>query len=279
MDSPCHFSDPHPLRPDGAAFEYALPLLLWAKHCHYSPYHLRHLFTETIGVPPHQYLRRRRLTEGRTAAGLLLTAALGDRFLSRVRKSTGFLRRLPASLPYVPGPFPGQGASLSPAAFPGRTFSLDLRSKGRRALRPASQKTFLPGWPWPTCPLTDTLAGSKGRTAPPSPPPYQTSVLGFGRGKRCWASQPLPLRGTLGLLGGSSPPPPSGWLAALACLASTNRASTASCGTHHLSGGDAADTGHRTQLLQLGFEPRELQTAFGYPVQRMVLPANRTVAP
>ena len=43
--------------------------------------------------------------------------------------------------------------------------------------------------------------------------------------------------------------------------------------------GDAADTGHRTQLLQLGFEPRELQTAFGYPVQRMVLPANRTVAP
>ena len=63
---------------------------------------------------------------------ILLTAALGDRFLSRVRKSTGFLRRLPASLPYVPGPFPGQGLLLSPAAFPGRTFSLDLRSKGRR---------------------------------------------------------------------------------------------------------------------------------------------------
>lgn len=39
------------------------PFSLWAKHCHYSPYHLRHLFTETIGVPPHQYLRRRRLTE------------------------------------------------------------------------------------------------------------------------------------------------------------------------------------------------------------------------
>ena len=39
------------------------PFSLWAKHCHYSPYHLRHLFTETIGVPPHQYLRRRRMTE------------------------------------------------------------------------------------------------------------------------------------------------------------------------------------------------------------------------
>ena len=93
------------------------PFSLWAKHCHYSPYHLRHLFTETIG--------------GRAATGLLLTTALGDRFLSRVRKSTGFLRRLPASLPYVPGPFPGQGLLLSPPAFPGRTISLDLRSKGR----------------------------------------------------------------------------------------------------------------------------------------------------
>ncbi|MDR2903778.1 MAG: GNAT family N-acetyltransferase, partial [Clostridiales bacterium] len=36
--------------------------------------------------------------------------------------------------------------------------------------------------------------------------------------------------------------------------------------------GDKADTGHRKQLLALGFAEAELLTEFGYPTQRFVLP-------
>lgn len=38
---------------------------------------------------------------------------------------------------------------------------------------------------------------------------------------------------------------------------------------------DRADTGQRRDLLELGFSPAELLTEYGYPTQRLVLPAGR----
>lgn len=38
---------------------------------------------------------------------------------------------------------------------------------------------------------------------------------------------------------------------------------------------DRADTGHRAQLLALGFAERELLVEFGYPTQRFVLPSSQ----
>ena len=38
---------------------------------------------------------------------------------------------------------------------------------------------------------------------------------------------------------------------------------------------DPADPGMRREWLRLGFEPAELLWEFGYPTQRMVLPAAR----
>ena len=214
------------------------PFSLWAKHCHYSPYHLRHLFTETIGVPPHQYLRRRRLTEGRTAAGLLLTAALGDRFLSRVRKSTGFLRRLPASLPYVPGPFPGQGLLYPLQLFPEEPF---LWTSGQREAGPPSRlpQKDIPTWMALAHLSIDGYPCWVEGT-------YRAALSAAISDQRAWvwAGQEMLGIATLAPQGDHlaywAVHPRlrhRGWLAALACLASTNRASTASCGTHHLSGG------------------------------------------
>ncbi len=193
------------------------PFSLWAKHCHYSPYHLRHLFTETIGVPPHQYLRRRRLTEAARqlvfSSQPLLEIAFSAGYESQQAFSDAFRRLYHMS----PARFRARGFFYPLQLFPEEPFFGPPVQREREPSASPPKQTFLIGWPWPTCPLTDTLAGSKGRTAPPSPPPYQTSVLGFGRGKRCWASQPLPLRGTTWPIGRFIPASAIG-VACSACL-------------------------------------------------------------
>ena len=39
--------------------------------------------------------------------------------------------------------------------------------------------------------------------------------------------------------------------------------------------GDKADTGYREEYYQLGFAERELLVEYGYPAQRLALPAKR----
>lgn len=94
----------------------------WAEDCHYSPYHLRHLFTETIGVPPHQYLRRRRLTEAARQLVFSSQPLLEIAFLAGYESQQAFSDAFRRLYHMSPGPFPGQGLLLSPPAFPGRTF-------------------------------------------------------------------------------------------------------------------------------------------------------------
>lgn len=172
------------------------PFSLWAKHCHYSPYHLRHLFTETIGVPPHQYLRRRRMTEAARQLVFSSQPLLEIAFLAGYESQQAFSDAFRRLYHMSPARFRARGFFYPLQLFPEEPFFGPPVQREREPSASPPKQTFLIGWPWPTCPLTDTLAGSKGRTAPPSPPPYQTGEPGFGRGKRCWASQPLPLRGT-----------------------------------------------------------------------------------
>ena len=121
------------------------PFSLWAKHCHYSPYHLRHLFTETIGVPPHQYLRRRRMTEAARqlvfSSQRLLEIAFSAGYESQQAFSDAFRRLYHMS----PARFRARGFFYPLQLFPEEPFLWTSGPKGGGALRPASPKD-IPTW-------------------------------------------------------------------------------------------------------------------------------------
>lgn len=121
------------------------PFSLWAKHCHYSPYHLRHLFTETIGVPPHQYLRRRRMTEAARQLVFSSQPLLEIAFLAGYESQQAFSDAFRRLYHMSPARFRARGFFYPLQLFPEEPFLWTSGPKGEEALRLATQAD-IPDW-------------------------------------------------------------------------------------------------------------------------------------
>ncbi|MGZ8781946.1 MAG: helix-turn-helix transcriptional regulator [Gaiellaceae bacterium] len=80
-----------------ASLDRNVTLIELARHVHVSPFHLHRLFRDAVGLPPHEYLTRRRIDRAREllAAGATVTeTAAATGYSSPGYFSTAFRRRV-----------------------------------------------------------------------------------------------------------------------------------------------------------------------------------------
>ena len=248
-----------------------------ARALHYSKYHLHRTFTAAAGLTLHDYIQRRRLTE---AAKLLvfsrepiLTIALGAGYESQQAFTDAFTamyKLSPSRYREKERFYPLQLKFEFGGSYPMLTGRGPLRWEIRRAA-----EEDIPCWMELVRLVVDGF-------------PHLDEVR-YARTlrRRIATGQALMLR--------------DGGTAAGVLLFSRDTGSIDFMGTHPLyrrrgvprafldrvmgelaadreisittyRAGDRADTGHRREIIELGFAERELLVEFGYPTQRFVLP-------
>lgn len=247
-----------------------------AKALHYSKYHLHRLFAQTVGIPLHQYLQRRRLTQGARllaetdwpvlevalAVGYESQQAFSALFKAMYKSPPAQARRqglcYPLQLPLTLEPLPA-GAAFSTGCFrpaaaadQARWMALaEMTADGSPCLEAgeheAALATYLArGGAW-VYEVEGVVVGAL--------------LLGPGwDGADFWAVHPQYRR-----QGGQSlflAKVRQAFFPGRPLALTTFRAE------------DRADTGYRETLLRLGFVPQAPLTEFGYPTQRLVLPGR-----
>ena len=238
-----------------------------------SPYHLHRAFTRTVGLTPHVYIRRRQLTEaaralvqdGQSIAEAALAAgydsqqAFTGAFKALYKRTPGAFRAegtfYPLLLPFAPVPAAGDftAALAEPEDLPlwmafaaqvvGGFPRLDFDAH-RACVRQAIDRRQ-------AAVLRRGGAVVGGALLSPA-----GGIDFFAVHPQCRAGGAAAY--LLRFLLRTLPPGPA--------VISTFRPD------------DRADNGQRRDYLRLGFLPGPPDTAFGYPVQRLVLPAKRREA-
>lgn len=239
-----------------------------AQRLHASPYSLHRQFARAAGIPPHAYIRRRRLTEAARqlcatdaplsdialCAGFSSQQAFYGAFSSLYKMTPTDMR---AKQAYYPLTLP-----LSPA----RNMSRTTRPIQASYARAQDESALLS--------LTAQAVDGYPRL---SPAPYTHRLrehIAAGRalilrhgdtaaGMLCFNGNTIEVLAVLPSLRGSG--------AQETLLAHMRRESGArTLATTTFRAGDPADTGYRAALLRMGFAPQELMTEYGYPTQRLV---------
>ena len=247
-----------------------------AAAAHYSKYHLHRIFSETVGIPLHEYVRRRRLTK---ASGKLtgscapiLDIALDCGYESQRAFTTAFREMYKLS----PAEYRRQG-NFYPLQMPfslRREISGDICSPDK--IRPA-KKEDIPAWMdlvW------QTVGGYPHLTKQGYLPDLQRSIA--GRRAFLWedAGQAAgilifsPESGNIEFIGIH---PQYRKQNIFSVFLDRLRMEYPSCRRFQITtyrDQDKADPGYRRDLLRLGFLPDRLLTEYGYPTQRFLLPIS-----
>lgn len=264
-----------------AHMDEPLDLAAVAGAAHYSKYHLHHIFTATVGMTPHDYIRRRRLTEaakqlvfsGRPLSEIALTAGYGSQ-----QAFTGVFKAMYKQTP------------------------LAYREGGR--FYPLQWEVVLHGG----LPLSGAAALCVDRAAPRDIPAWMGFVSHVIGGFPCLdeaehlerlryhigRGQVLVVRDGDAVAAGAAFSPRTGQIHFLGVHPQYRRYGLGRMLVDFMADrvspsreirittfrqGDRADTGQRTAYRQLGFAPARLSKAFGYPTQQMVLRRQREGAP
>ena len=267
----------------GAAVEYIeshlesrLDLDQVAAAAHYSKYHLHRIFSETVGIPVHEYVRRRRLTK---AAGKLtgscapiLDIALDCGYESQRAFTTAFREMYKLS----PAEYRRQG-NFYPLQVPfslRREISGDICSPDK--IRPA-KKEDIPAWMdlvW------QTVGGYPHLTKQGYLPDLQRSIaerrafLWEDAGQAAGIVIFSPESGNIEFIGIR---PQYRKQNIFSAFLDRLRMEYPSCLRFQITtyrDQDKADPGCRRDLLCLGFLPDCLLTEYGYPTQRFLLPIS-----
>lgn len=247
-----------------------LELSAVADAARYSKYHLHRLFTDAVGVTPHDYIRRRRLTEAAKRlvfseapilevaidAGYESQQAFTAVFKAMYKKTPKAYRKAreyyPLQAAFVPGPEPS-GLGLQPPVY-------------ASAADVADWMRFLPAvvGGFPCLKEAEHLARLRQAVA-------QREALVLRDGGEVVGAAAFSRRtGRIDFLAAH----PQYREAAGTLLDSLRRGAlrgrTVSITTFRQ--GDRADAGQRAAYQRLGFMEAELLTEFGYPTQRLVLP-------
>lgn len=259
-----------------AHLQERLDLETVARAAGYSKYHLHRAFTEAAGMTPHDYIRRRRLTEaarrlvfsGAPAVEIALAAGYESQqaftavFKAMYKRTPLEFRRdrtfYPLQLelaldPCPSGPLgPGKVSCASPDDIPGWMDFTALVIGGFPRLDRASHLEQLRGH----IRRREALIARDGAVI--------TGAAAFSRRTGnidFLAVHPRYRRGETA----------RALLDAIVRVLPGDR----EIGITTFRRGDPADTGQREAYRRLGFAESELLTEFGYPAQRLVLPAGR----
>lgn len=237
----------------------------------YSKYHLHRMFTRTAGIPLHEYIRRRRLTEGARrlvyseqpvmeialAAGYQSQQAFASAFRSMYKKTPLQYRR------------------------DGRFYPLQLEISPLRSLPGGAEEISfagpedIPGWMNFAALVVDGFPCFDEAL-------HLERIRGYVRRK-----QALLMRAGTEIVGAAAFTGQAGSIDFLAVHPQLRRDGAAGVLLDYMTrgllagravsittfrAGDRADTGQRAEYQRLGFVEAELLTEFGYPTQRMILP-------
>lgn len=247
-----------------------------AAAAHYSKYHLHRIFSETVGIPVHEYVRRRRLTK---AAGKLigscapiLDIALDCGYESQRAFTTAFREMYKLS----PAEYRRQG-NFYPLQVPfslRREISGDICSPDK--IRPA-KKEDIPAWMdlvW------QTVGGYPHLTKQGYLPDLQRSIaerrafLWEDAGQAAGILIFSPESGNIEFIGIH---PQYRKQNIFSAFLDRLRMEYPSCLRFQITtyrDQDKADPGCRRDLLRLGFLPDHLLTEYDYPTQRFLLPIS-----
>lgn len=242
-----------------------------------SKYHLHRMFTGTAGITPHDYIRRRQLTE---AAKLLVSSG---RPIAEIALTAGY---------------ESQQAFTSVFKSMYKRTPLELRRSG--TFYPLQLELVL--HPAPSGP--DAAADQISRAGPEDIPGWMELARLAVDGLPCWEctshlvqverhirrGQALIMRDGPVIIGAAAFSRRTGHIDFLAVHPQYRRRGVAEAFlalmTRGLSpdrtisittfrAGDRADTGQRATYERLGFVGAELLTEFGYPTQRLILPPRQ----
>lgn len=245
---------------------------------HYSKYHLHRMFTQTVGLTIHAYIRRRRLTEAARAlvfsSRSILDIALSAGYTSQQTFSAVFkemYKMTPARFRQVGNFYPLQ-LEYTLEEVPSQNIRLTKEAirLARREDIPAWMsltRQVIDGFPhWVEADyrkrLSQSIAYRRAFLLFDGPLAVGAMILSQRSGHiHFWAIHPqYHARGLWEL-----------FLDKLTGDLMPGRALT----TTTYRAGDKADTGYRQTLLRLGFREDALLTEFGYPTQRFLfLPPN-----
>lgn len=241
----------------------------------YSKYHLHRMFTDTAGLTFYSYIRRRRLTEAarRLVCSPLPVAEIA--LLAGYESQQAFTSSFKAMYKRTPGEYRRRG----------RFYPLQLKLALEQIPAPPEGAAYarredLTGWMDFVSPVAGGFPGLE-----------ETSHLEQVR-RHIGRRQVLVVRAGSTLVGAAAfsrrrgsidflaaRPQYRRWGVTKALLEAVRREAFPgrAVSITTFRAGDRADPGQRAEYLALGFLPAELCIQFGYPVQRLVLPAGQEV--
>lgn len=250
-----------------------------AQATHYSKYHLHRMFTNTLGVPLHNYIQRRRLTE---AAKLLVCSdksILEIALLSGYESQQAFTGAFKAMYKRTPLEY-REGQVFYPLQL---AFSLNSKPSALEALvlkvTPATVED-IPAWMDFVSLVIDGFPGLDRAE-------HRERLCRHIGQKQAFLMRDRDL-----VIGAAACSPGAGNIDFLAIHPQYRKYAIAQTFLDYFlchvfsdrdisittfREGDRADTGQRAAYLSLGFAEAELLTEFGYPTQRLVLDSKSSI--
>lgn len=243
----------------------------------YSKYHLHRMFTETVGMTPHSYIRRRRLTEAARQLVFSRRPALEIALDAGYESHQGFAAVFKAMYKQTPVEYRQSGAFYPLQLALPLDRAPAVSGSAHWEISYAAQDD-LPGWMDFVSLVVDGLPRLDETQ-------HRARVEGYIRRQRA-----LIVRDGAAVIGAAAFSLRRGSIDFLEVHPQYRRYGVERallefmvCG--QLGGreisittfrpGDRADTGQRAAYRRLGFVESELLTEFGYPTQRLVLPPGK----
>nr|WP_321461051.1 GNAT family N-acetyltransferase [uncultured Cohaesibacter sp.] len=262
-----------------ASLNKPLSLEAVAKRVGYSPFYLHRVFSQTVGIPMHVYIRRRRLTEAAKQIALSDDPIIEIAFAAGYESQQSFTMAFKAMYKHPPSQFRRQGR-FYPLQLP-FTFcsSSSKETSSERNVTMQAQGSDIEDWMRLVRLMIDGFPGLDEEEHAVTLKRYIAERGAFimkDQGNAVGLMLLSPSKSYIDFLGVHPFHRRSNTAAALVAEALRLMPDKDAISLTTFRKNDAADTGHRKLFESLGFSESELLIEFGYPTQRMVLPIQRT---
>jgi len=259
-----------------------LTLEMVAGRLGYSRYYLHHLFTETVGLPMHVYIQRRRLTQAARHLVDSDRSIMDIALLSGYESQQAFTTAFKAMYKQPPGRFRQNGRFYPlQMRFEFGEPDLDMHSRGtpRPPIRLAGEADIM-DWMqlvrlvvdgFPCLNETEHAATLQGYIA------RQGAFIMKQNARAIGIMMLSPGSGSIDFLGIHPFYRHGGIMQAHIVKAMGTMAGHSVISITTYRQGDRADTGHRRALQAFGFTEGEHLVEFGYPTQKMFIPTTHVL--
>ncbi|WP_316858672.1 GNAT family N-acetyltransferase [uncultured Cohaesibacter sp.] len=257
----------------------ALSLEAVARRVGYSSFHLHRVFSQTVGMPMHAYIRRRRLTEAAKRIVLSDDPIMDIAFAAGYESQQSFTMAFKAMYKHPPSQFRRMGRYY-PLQLP---FHFCSDTSGRASSEGTAtllaQGSDINDWMRLVRLVIDGFPGLDEEEHATTLKRYIAGRSAFimkDRGEAIGLMMLSPSKSCIDFLGVHPFHRRGNTAAALVTEAIRLMPGKDTISLTTFRKNDAADTGHRRLFESLGFAERDLLIEFGYPTQRMSLPIRRS---